>query len=315
MTRSFAIGLALGAILAFGTGLAAGEPPCVEDTDSVTIEGSGGADFGGDPVLLTATFSGLDVGASVTYEWSIDSGPASVFDNGDGTADVECTEVGEVVVRVDASDDTCEGDAPVSATHRLCCETPDGVTIPFRGEKAGPEVVLTANFDGNDAGDAATYTWTVSDGFGAAIDDNGDGTALLTCLENVAVAVRVEVSDGLCADEAFYELSLKCVHGDGRAIPGDCNMDNRVDISDLICIARPLFFDVSARYPCGNGSATHVGNVALLDANGDGMIDLSDAIYQAGFLFGSCARPPCPAPARGAECQLAQGCPDFGCGI
>ena len=89
----------------------------------------------------------------------------------------------------------------------------------------------------------------------------------------------------------------------------DCNGDNVVDISDLICISSHLFGP--GVLPCGDGTAADPGNIRLLDANGDGGVDLSDAIHNAGTQFGSCTQgAPCPPPENGTECTLIEGCED-----
>jgi hypothetical protein len=45
-------------------------------------------------------------------------------------------------------------------------------------------------------------------------------------------------------------------------------------------------------------------NTTLLDTNGDGFVDLSDAVGILGFLFLGT-----PGPALGSECVFISGCP------
>jgi hypothetical protein len=88
-------------------------------------------------------------------------------------------------------------------------------------------------------------------------------------------------------------------------VPGDCNQDGRVDISDSICLLLFLFVADPATLPCGDGTGTDPANVDLADCNGSGMIDIGDpiALLTALFLGG----PPHPL---GRDCTPIEGCPD-----
>ena len=114
-----------------------------------------------------------------------------------------------------------------------------------------------------------------------------------------------------CAGWTVEQCEATCVRG--RQVPGDCNQDGTLDISDLLCYTEPLHIDGSVPFPCGDGGAQDPGNLLLLDANGDFTIDLSDVIWLAGFLFGTCGQPPCPPHEFGAACKTVVGCPDV-CG-
>ncbi len=91
----------------------------------------------------------------------------------------------------------------------------------------------------------------------------------------------------------------------GQQLPGDCNQDGALDISDAICLLGHLFLGAPAILPCGDGSILDLVNVSLLDVNGDGMIDLSDPVRMLGFLFGGSG-----PPVLGTECVTIAGCPD-----
>ncbi len=67
-------------------------------------------------------------------------------------------------------------------------------------------------------------------------------------------------------------------------IPGDCNQDGRLDISDAICVLGVLFLGVPERLPCGDGTAADSGNIELLDWHGDGRVDITDPIGTLRFL-------------------------------
>ena len=85
-----------------------------------------------------------------------------------------------------------------------------------------------------------------------------------------------------------------------RSLPGDCNTDGALDLSDVICLLGFLFQNNPATLPCTSGAA----NLALMDCNGDGSVDLSDAIYKLAFLFQGG-----PPPLQGVNCLLIPDCP------
>ena len=83
-------------------------------------------------------------------------------------------------------------------------------------------------------------------------------------------------------------------------IPGDCNNDGEVDLSDVVCLLGHLFQSNPEFLPC----ASAVANLGLIDCNQDGVIDLSDAIYKLAFLFQGGS-----APVAGTECFSILDCP------
>ena len=91
----------------------------------------------------------------------------------------------------------------------------------------------------------------------------------------------------------------------GLQLPGDCNQDGALDLSDAVCLLDHLFQNTPPVLPCSTAAA----NNTLMDCNDDGAIDLSDAIYKLTFLFQGG-----PAPAQGERCIVIAGCPqDQGC--
>jgi hypothetical protein len=81
-------------------------------------------------------------------------------------------------------------------------------------------------------------------------------------------------------------LSKLVATGDlASAVPGDCNQDGVLDISDGACALGVLFTGVPPLFPCGDGSVTDTANLALMDWQPDGAIDLSDATSLLTFLF------------------------------
>ena len=83
-------------------------------------------------------------------------------------------------------------------------------------------------------------------------------------------------------------------------IPGDCNQDGALDLSDVICLLGHLFQGTPATLPCTSEAA----NLALMDCNRDGGVDLSDAIYKLAFLFQGG-----PPPDQGEGCVGMEDCP------
>ena len=100
--------------------------------------------------------------------------------------------------------------------------------------------------------------------------------------------------------------------GDGTAcsaaasnIPGDCNQDGTLDLSDVIHLLGFLFQGSPASLPC----STQAANLALMDCNQDGGLDLSDAVYKLAFLFSGG-----PPSVQGQGCMAIADCPqNAGC--
>jgi hypothetical protein len=87
-------------------------------------------------------------------------------------------------------------------------------------------------------------------------------------------------------------------------VPGDCNQDGKLDISDAVCLLGHLFLGNPTTLPCDGGTILDPGNLALLNSNGDVKVDLSDAVYTLLYLFNGGT-----APVLGTSCQPIGGCP------
>jgi PhoPQ-activated pathogenicity-related protein len=98
---------------------------------------------------------------------------------------------------------------------------------------------------------------------------------------------------------------IAVVGSGGGQVPGDCNQDAKLDLSDAVLLLMVLFGEGAYELPCGDGSADDPGNELLADASGDGKIDIADAIGILGFLFGGG-----PPPALGSACMAIEGCPE-----
>jgi len=90
----------------------------------------------------------------------------------------------------------------------------------------------------------------------------------------------------------------------GLQRPGDLTQDAHLDILDGIVLLDHLFGATTQPLPCEGETAASGGNLALLDGDGSGVVDLSDGLYLMNFLFQRG-----PAPVLGASCTPIEGCP------
>jgi hypothetical protein len=124
------------------------------------------------------------------------------------------------------------------------------------------------------------------------------GTTTVTCTATDAAGN---------AATCTFTVTVSCASG-GKQLPGDCNQDGSLDISDAICLLGYLFLGEPVQLACGDGTHQDAGNVALLDWQPDGGLDLADAIGMLGYLFyGS---KPHPLDAGPDVCVSIDGCPD-----
>ncbi len=108
------------------------------------------------------------------------------------------------------------------------------------------------------------------------------------------------------ADCAFYPRAA-CRTGCVNQVPGDCNQDGGVDLSDGLCVLNYLFSARSVELPCGNGHHSHASNIALLNWRGVGenaVVEMADALAIFRWLF--MGGPPHPL---GSDCLWIESCP------
>ena len=79
--------------------------------------------------------------------------------------------------------------------------------------------------------------------------------------------------------------------------------DGRLDIADGVCLLGFLFLGKPSELPCDGGRITDPGNILLLDFDGQGTLDLPDAV--ASFLYLFSDSPPHPL---GTACVPIAGC-------
>ena len=82
-----------------------------------------------------------------------------------------------------------------------------------------------------------------------------------------------------------------------------------MDIGDGVCALGVLFTGEPALFPCGDGTPKDAGNVALMDWQPDGGVDISDAVGMLDFLFFSKDAHPLAVPgSETKECVAIEGC-------
>jgi hypothetical protein len=134
---------------------------------------------------------------------------------------------------------------------------------------------------------------------------------LAPCTLPVGGDYTLVVQDDNGMEAGRYHLTLVCSYSHGQ-LPGDCNQDAILDISDAVCVFRTLFAGDPVRFPCGDGTSGDPGNKSLLDWNQDGMaVNVSDGIDLLQYYFRG--GPPHRLAAVGAEywgCIPMPGCSD-----
>jgi hypothetical protein len=120
--------------------------------------------------------------------------------------------------------------------------------------------------------------------------------------------LTLEVSDssGAVARRSLI-LRVRPLDPGGGQVPGDCDQNGPLDISDGICLLGLLFGTDNAFPPCGEAAGgareSEDGTMTLLDFNGDARLDISDPIALLMYLFlgGS-------EHVLGQECRIVAGC-------
>ncbi len=207
-------------------------------------------------------------------------------------------------------DDTAD-DATCVLPVTICPEEGDthctGLEISGPAGNLPGEYTLTASAT-DDSGDTTLlYTFVADDGTDVpenpiVIGPQEESTATVT-LHAGAWTISVTVDDDPdCrdeADDATCEQALVVEEPGGLQLPGDCNQDGTLDISDATCVFGVLFLGNPTEFPCGDGTPANAANLTLLDWQDDAEINISDGISILLFLFsggephilgGSCVR-------------------------
>ena len=93
-----------------------------------------------------------------------------------------------------------------------------------------------------------------------------------------------------------------CTTG-GLVLPGDCQPDGRLNITDAVCLLSLLFLGGQLGVDCEEGANANEGARAVVNLNGDSRVNLSDGIWLLNFLFLTG-----PPPTLGTECRPIPGC-------
>ncbi|MGQ9590282.1 MAG: thrombospondin type 3 repeat-containing protein [Planctomycetota bacterium] len=138
---------------------------------------------------------------------------------------------------------------------------------------------------------ALPVTLAVGDVLDFAADPNGSGATDINAVNDGCDAFTLTAQVEVLEDFPYGCYNVQ--------IGADCNQDGRVDISDVLCGIRLLFggFLLLDRTPQAPPCASDAGNFAVLNANGDGAVNVSDVIYLANFLFMGG-----PPPVQGLGC-------------
>ena len=159
------------------------------------------------------------------------------------------------------------------------------------------EVFLDASQSFDLDGTIVAYDWDFDDG------TTGVGESVIHLFSDVGdYFVRLTVRDDEGAEDSVETLIRVAPDPGGEQIPGDCNQDGSLDISDGLCLLRGLFLGGGTPQPCGEpGPGGFDGT--LEDFNGDGDVNVSDVISKLNYLFlGG------PAHVLGEACQPIPGC-------
>jgi len=253
------------------------------------------------------------VGGSTSYSELVDAdadggtdGVAITAPTGAGEVHVELPEerpTGLALSRPDSTTDTAlDLDQATKPDRRF----PYGlVGEEVLGILEGQTVTLTLEFPGGIPEDSDYYG--IGAGWEALAYDRVDGDTITVAVTDGGPGDR----DG-DANGAIVHLGALAAPVD-RILPGDCNADGFLDVSDAICTLDYLFEGVGV-LPCGTGTLRTVGNRVLLDFNGpsreaypandENEVDLSDVVAMLNFLFLG-GRP----HAVGRQCVAIRGCP------
>jgi hypothetical protein len=297
---------------------------CPEDGDThcrgLTVAGPSGENGLNPGTFVASATAEDDTGDPISYLFTVSGGggaPQVFGPQPSSQAQFDLAE-GTWVIRVEV-DDTAgcldvAADASCEKTVRVVPPCPAAGDTHCRGiEVTGPPLGAPGTYTvkataGDDSNDPISYLFTASDGVGSprvAGPQPGNQADFELSPGDWTISVEVD-DDRECSDRAAdnrCSTALKVEIPGGRVVPGDCNADGTLDISDAICIIGALFLGNPPLFPCGDGLPGHAANLQLLDFQPDGGVDISDALAAINFLFlGG------PAHALAIPGQAARGC-------
>ena len=244
---------------------------------------------------------------SLTFDMNVACGYVGTF--GSPFVDDNCTPAEDLLVTNDAPGVFPVGSTEVewSATDSngntaICTSTV--VVIDNKPPTLICAPVVTASCDAGE-GTAVDFPITVSDNCDDLLEATCStasgsifpvGTTIVSC-----AAVDSSGNRGTCE----IEVRVGC----GGILPGDCNQDGFVGVSDSICLLNVLFGGggfSAVELPCSDHAASDPANRALLSWDNEPSLGLSDAIGLLNWRF--FGGPPHPL---GTACQRIDGCPDI----
>ncbi len=191
------------------------------------------------------------------------------------------------------------------------------VGLTIEGPEDGGAGTYTATADAtDDSNDVVLYTFTIDGGVDAPLvigpqAENSIAVELDVGEWLIVVSVDDDADCDDVADDAGCDPVAVIVRPPSQQVPGDCNQDGTIDISDASCIFGVLFLGAPPQFPCGDGSTEAPGNIALIDWQPDGAIDLSDGVAALQFLFaGGPAHVLAVPGSEVSGCVTIAGCPN-----
>jgi hypothetical protein len=178
--------------------------------------------------------------------------------------------------------------------------------LEFLASYASTVAIVRGDFNGDALPDLATANISdvVTVGDLAVLVNSSGKLRGPDCNEN-GLPDTCDIEEGRSADADASGVPDECELP--LQLTGDCNQDGMIDLSDVICILNALFTEEPAVFPCGDGSPGDPANVSLFDGQGDGLVNITDAVlYLRGFLLGTGVPGLLDAP---DGCRPVAGCP------
>ena len=133
-----------------------------------------------------------------------------------------------------------------------------------------------------------------------------ESDATLDCNDN-NVLDGCDIADGSAVDSDRNHVPDSCEGG--QQVPGDCNQDGTTDLADALCLLGALFGSSGiAELPCRDDPSSP--HPRLLDWQGDGRVNLTDAVALLQHLFASGPPHVLAAGETEAACVRVFGCDD-----
>jgi PKD repeat protein len=272
-------------------------PPNLEPRASFSLSPESG--FAPLRVDFDGSSSNDEDGQIISWSWDFGDGLGGTGESTSHTFD----EAGEFLVTLTVRDD--RGDTGVSTRSIRVRELGPNerpvasFTISATRGAAPFEVQVDASASFDPDGKIVRYDWDFGDGAG------GIGETMAHTWDTPGQYLVTLIA---WDDRGGFAMAFENVIVDGaggRQLPGDCNQDSRLDISDAVCLLGHLFLGSPRELPCGDGEVTDAANRELMNLNGDRSVDLTDAIHVLRYLFQGG-----PGPVGGASCLPIAGCPE-----